>query len=153
MPGICPTAMRTDLSYTRDYILIANFIGENQSLSLVLHRSAVLNKRLSPTPLCHNSRSKMLQYAHKSLELNWSGPTTHVPRRANILVLLALVMSMPDFKFLIPRVLKYSTRNGPHPLRPPHCSQFQALQTNKGKLGFNACYWQSCQSNSGTLNK
>ena len=29
MPYICPTAMRKNLSYTRDYILIANFIGDN----------------------------------------------------------------------------------------------------------------------------
>ena len=29
MPYICPTAMRKNLSYTRDYILIANFIGED----------------------------------------------------------------------------------------------------------------------------
>ena len=29
MPYICPTAMRKNLSYTRDYILIANFIGDD----------------------------------------------------------------------------------------------------------------------------
>ena len=29
MPYICPTAMRKKLSYTRDYILIANFIGDD----------------------------------------------------------------------------------------------------------------------------
>ena len=27
MPVLCPTALRVDRSYTRDYILIANFVG------------------------------------------------------------------------------------------------------------------------------
>ena len=27
LPRICPTKMRLSLSYTRDYILIANFVG------------------------------------------------------------------------------------------------------------------------------
>ena len=27
MPQLCPTELRTNLSYTRDYILIANFIA------------------------------------------------------------------------------------------------------------------------------
>jgi len=43
MPYICPTAMRKNLSYTRDYILIANFIGMALIPFVIL---AVLNFKL-----------------------------------------------------------------------------------------------------------